>query len=143
FRQLSRRYRAGEKRVIQSYNERARAYNLRRGEAKNQFQARLQAYQQEKQTLLAEQEKHNGAVAEFNRSYENGKPEAIERMVQMVLDRCVYPDGVPGDPDVQVNEASQTLVVNFWLPHTSQVPDTQEYKFVATRKEVRQVPMKN
>jgi restriction system protein len=142
FRQLSRRYRAGEKRVISTYNERVHAYNQSRRDAKRQYESQLTDHERQKQAFLANQESHNRAVAEFRAHYERGYSEAMERLVQMVLDRSAYPDGVTGDPDVLFDEPSRTLVANFWLPHMSQVPNTVEYKFVIARKEVRRIEMK-
>ncbi len=142
FQKLARRYRAGEKKVIEAYNERVQGYNARRREAKRQFKSQLAAHAREKQTSQAEQENHNRGVEEFRRDYENAVSEAIERLAQMSLDRSNYPEGVTGDPEVSFRESSKTLVVNFWLPHTSQVPSTAEYKFVANRREVRPTEMK-
>jgi restriction system protein len=120
---LSRRYRAGEKRVISAYNERVHAYNQSRRNTKRQYESQLADHERKKQEFLANQEEHNRSVAEFRAGYERGASEAIERLVQMVLDRSAYPEGVTGDQDVLFDEPSRTLVANFWLPHMSQVPN--------------------
>ncbi len=142
FRRLARRYHAGEKRVVETYNAQVHEYNERRRAAKREFETRLADYERQRQAFQAEQENHNRAIAEFRVRYEHALPDAVERLVQMVLDNSAYPDGVTGDPEVQFDEPSRTLVANFWLPHTSQVPATAEYKFVASRKEIRPVEMK-
>jgi restriction system protein len=142
FRRLTARYRAGEKQVIVKYNEMARDYNASRKAAKSDFTMRLHEHEHEKQVFLDEQEKHNAAVAKFQGDYEGGVPDAVERLVQMALDRSTYPDSISGDPEVLFDEPSRSLVVNFWLPHTSDLPSTEEYKFVASRKEIRPVEMK-
>jgi restriction system protein len=142
FKSLARRYRAGEKRVIEAYNHEVQAYNANRREAKRKFESHLDEFAREKQTLLTEQENHNRAVEEFRARYERAVPESIERVVQMTLDRSIYPEDITGDPETSFDEPSRTLVVNFCLPHTSQIPDIKEYRFVANRKEIRQVEMK-
>jgi restriction system protein len=142
FRRLSLSYRSGEKRAIAAYNERVREYNSRRREAKIQFAVRLAAHEKEDEAFRSEQERHNAAVTAFKTGYESGAPVAIERLAQMVLDRSAYPDGIAGDPDVLFDEPSRILVLNFWLPNPSQIPSILEHKFVAARKEIRQVEMK-
>src|SRR5262249_45484679 len=52
------------------------------------------------------------------------------------------PDGVDGDPEVQFDGQSKTLVINFGLPRLEDVPKVIEYKYVASRKQVKPVEMK-
>jgi restriction system protein len=155
-----RRRRKQEKEVIETYNARVHDYNQRHREVKQQFQEqleeyerakakaqrqfqeRLEEYERAKGKFITQQAEHNNAVLDFRIRYERGSPEAVERYAQMVLERSQYPDGIVGEPDVQLDEAAKTLVVNFWLPHVSAVPNTIEYKYVATRKEIKPVEMK-
>jgi restriction system protein len=129
------RYKAREREVIAAYNASATEWNTRYREAKAE-------YAHKRDTLLAEQESHNTAVLDLRSRYEAGAAEAVEGYAQMALDRSEYPDGVPGEPDTQFDAPSQTLVVNFWLPGPADVPNVVEYRFVASRKEVKSVEMK-
>src|SRR5262249_9997641 len=61
---------------------------------------------------------------------------------QMILQQSSYPDAIPGDPDVQFDEPSNTLIVNFWLPGIADVPNTVEHRYVASRRCINPVAMK-
>ena len=129
------RYKAREREVISAYNAEAREWNSRHAVAKGEDARRRAA-------LGNEVMSHNAAVLDLKARYEAGAAEAVEGYAQMVLDRSEYPDGVPAEPDTQFDEPSQTLVVNFWLPGPADVPNVVEYKFVASRKEIKPVEMK-
>src|SRR5207248_2342485 len=89
-----------------------------------------------------QQEAHNDAVLAFRSRYEVGSAEAVERYMQMVLERSVYPEPIAGEPDVRFDEASKTLIVSFWLPGPADIPNILEYKYIASRKAIKPVEMK-
>jgi restriction system protein len=78
----------------------------------------------------------------FRFRFEAGSPEAVEQYIQMVLERSSYPDPIAGDPDVQFDEASKTLVICFWLPGPADVPNIVEYKYIASRRTIKSTEMK-
>lgn len=129
------RYKAGERQVIAAYNAEAAVYNAAHQNAKAEHVRRRDA-------LLAEQQAHNDAVLDFRSRYEAGAADAVERYAQMVLERSEYPDEVAGEPDVQFDEPSRSLVVGFRLPAPADLPRTVGFKFVASRKAVEPVEMK-
>src|SRR5262249_36816978 len=51
-------------------------------------------------------------------------------------------DGLTGDLEVQFDEHSKTLIINFWLPGPDDVPSVIEYKYVKSRKAIDPVRMK-
>jgi restriction system protein len=130
-----KRYRAREPEVVAAYNRAAQEYNAR-------LKAAKQDYLRGRNEFIAQQKAHNDAILAFRSRYEAGSAEAVERYVQMALEKSSYPDGIAGEPDVQFDEPSKTLVVNFRLPGPGDVPNVLEYKYVATRKSVKPVEMK-
>ena len=60
----------------------------------------------------------------------------------MVLERSSYPEPITGEVETRFDEASKTLVVSFWLPAPADVPNIVEHKYVASRKEIKSVEMK-
>jgi restriction system protein len=128
-------YRAGEPKVKAAYNVAAAEYNAKLSEAR-------EAYETRRAPFLARQQANNEAVRAFRARYAEGSPEAIERYAQMVLEQSVYPDGIAGEPDVQFDPTTATLVINFWLPGPAELPSVVEHRYVASKREVKAVEMK-
>jgi restriction system protein len=130
-----REYESREKEVVEAYNSAVRTYNAK-------LKHEREKYIQERDNFLAQQEAHNSAVLAFRSRYEVGSPEAVERYMLMVLERSSYPEPVAGEPDARFDEASNTLIVSFCLPGPADVPNIVEHKYVASRKAVKLVEMK-
>jgi restriction system protein len=130
-----REYESREKEVVEAYNSVVRTYNAK-------LKHEQERYIRERDEFLAQQEAHNSAVLAFRSRYETGSPEAFERYLQMVLERSSYPEPVAGEPDARFDEASNSLIVSFWLPAPADIPRVVEHKYVASRKEIKPVEMK-
>jgi restriction system protein len=130
-----RQYQAREHEVVEAYNEAAHAYNHKLKDAKER-------YRRERDEFVAKQEAHNGAVVALRSRYEAGSAEAVEQYMQMVLERTTYPEPIAGQAEPRFDDISKMMVVNFWLPGPSEIPKIVEYKYVATRKTIKHVEMK-
>jgi restriction system protein len=128
-------YRSAETEVEKAYITAVSEYN-------GQLRAAKEKYIQERDAFVAHQEAHNSAVLAFRSRYEAGSPEAVERYAQMVLEKSSYPEGVPGEPDIQFDGASKTLVINFEVPRPCDVPNVLEFKYVVSKKCIKPVEMK-
>ncbi len=128
-------YESREKEVVESYNLAIRTYNA-------QLKHEQERYIRERDQFHVKQEAHNSAVLDFRSRYESGSPEAVERYMQMVLERSSYPEPIAGEPDARFDEASNTLIVSFWLPAPADIPKVVEHKYVVSRKEINAVEMK-
>lgn len=135
FLQRLKEYESREPEVAGAYNSAVRTYNAL-------LQQEKEKYARERDSLLAHQEDHNGAVSAFRSRYEAGSPEAVERYMQMALDQSSYPEPIAGEPEARFDEASKTLVVCFWLPEPADTPNVVEHRYVASRKTVRPMEMK-
>src|SRR5262249_24918547 len=49
---------------------------------------------------------------------------------------------IAGEPDVRFDEASKILIISFWLPGPENIPNIVEYKYIASRKAIKPVEMK-
>jgi restriction system protein len=128
-------YESREKDVVEVYNSAVRIYNAK-------LQQEKEKYNRERDGFLAHQDAYNSAVLASRSRYETGLPEGVERYTQMVLERSSYPESIVGDPDARFDEASNTLIVNVWLPGPPDLPKIIEYKYVASRKAIKSVEMK-
>src|SRR5262249_14661678 len=119
----------------EAYNSAVRTYNAK-------LKHERENYIRERDDLLTQQEAHNSTVLAFRSRYEVGSPEAVERYMQMALERCSFVEQIAGEPNARCDEASRTLVVSFWLPGPADIPKIVEHKFVAARKAIKPVEMK-
>lgn len=135
FEKKLREYRMREREVVQAYNAAVHTYNAKMKEVREK-------YARERDGFLARQEAHNKVILTLRSGYEAGAPEAVERYVQMILEKSSYPDPIAGEADVSFDAASKTLIVSFWLPGPEDVPKIVEYKYIASRNTIKPVEMK-
>lgn len=100
-------------------------------------------YDADRAAVLDHQKAHNDAVRDLWSRFEAGQAEAIEQYLRMNLERSSYPECVPNEFDVRFDAPSRTAVISFWLPGPSDLPRIVEYKFVASRKAINTVLMKD
>lgn len=135
YQEALRAYRAGERRVIAAFNSAATAYNVDRAEQKSNYKSKQHQF-------LQRQQAHNKSINEFRARYEQGKSDAVERYMQMALEQSRYPDGIDGQPEPAFDEASGILVIDFSLPMPTDVPNVIEYRFVASKRTINPIEMK-
>jgi restriction system protein len=128
-------YRFREREVVDAYNNAVRAFNAALKEANAR-------YVRERNEFLTRQEAINKSVLEFRSRYEAASAEAVEQYARMVLERSRYPEPIKGELDVHFDESAKTLVTRFWLPLPSDLPSVVEHRFVAARKEIKPIQMK-
>jgi restriction system protein len=128
-------YQAGETIAVDRYNQVVRAYN-------DELTKEKENYSRRHREFLAQQEAHNSAVLAFRSRYEAGSPEAVERYLQMALERSRYPEPVDGQAEVRFDDASKTAIVGFWLPSPADIPNIVECKYVRARKAIKGVEMR-
>jgi restriction system protein len=130
-----KRYKAGECRVVEAFNEAAVAYNSTRA-------AKKKLYLEQRAEFLSRQQAHNRTVQQHRHRYEQGKLDAVEWYFSTALGQSRYPDGIEGEPDPAYDEESRILVIDFSLPSPQDVPNVVEYRYVASRKAISPVEMK-
>ncbi|MGB6577744.1 MAG: hypothetical protein WBF34_07475 [Streptosporangiaceae bacterium] len=75
----------------------------------------------------------NAQVAERQKGFAAGIPEAVEWFVSRVLERSRYPQGFPHTFQVAYRPENGDVVVEFELPPQKVVPPLRGYKYVKTR----------
>ncbi|MBA9088224.1 restriction system protein [Fontibacillus solani] len=111
--------------------------------AQNVFHDELKEYQQRKQEYLEKQNEHNMSIDQFKHDFEQGHGMEIEKYIYMVLEKSQYPEGFEQDYELQFDPISGTVIVNYNLPGMEFVPRIIQYKYVASRKEIDIIKMKD
>lgn len=100
------------------------------------------AYQRQKTEFESEQAEHNRMVDDLRRRFELIEPEAIERYVELVLDRSEYPDLINLSLESFYLPDRRSILVEMNLPHPDVIPNVAEYRYVATRDTITEKELK-
>ncbi|SEN76390.1 restriction system protein [Mesobacillus persicus] len=112
-------------------------------EAEKMYQEALTQYLYEKNQFLNEQQTKNSNIDSYRTAFENGDLNNVERYFTMVLNYAPYPSGFSKEFVLEYDETIRNLIIEYRLPHPSEVPNQIEFKFIQSRKEIDEKKMKN
>ena len=78
----------------------------------------------------------------FKKHFEAGHPKAIIEYLREVFERSEYPEGLCLAHEVTYDQPSETIVIDLTLPSQDEISDVEGYKFIASRKEQKEIKMK-
>ncbi|MDM5153545.1 restriction endonuclease [Bacillus sp. DX1.1] len=133
--QLEEQAKEAYEKALKEYDEAYDTYEKQKEDA-------LKEHLHQKETFELEQLQYNDSITNWQKQFELGESEAIEKYVNVVLENSLYPDGIEKEYDVQFRKDLNTLLVSYKLPNPASIPNIIEYKYIATRKEVKSVEMK-
>ncbi len=111
------------------------AYHQRREAARAQYEA-------DAARAAKEAERRDEELRQLRRLLADGDGDATARHLRMVLEGSRYPARVSREFDVRYDPNSRVAVVSCWMPNPQAMPTVTEYRYVATRDEIRPVEMK-
>ncbi len=116
----------------------------RTGEAERA--ARLSAaraeYDAKRAAFELKKAQRNCEVAELEKAYRGGDPEAIVSYNTMVLERSKYPEDFPQEFQLAYVPDSRQIVVEYELPPPTVVPPVSTYSYVKSKDEIRETARK-
>ena len=127
---------------LQKETEAEDLYRKRLTEYAARLDSAKKAYEQERDAFERKQREHNDSLEQLRADFELRHADAVEKYVYMVLERSAYPEGLERDYEVQHDPISETLVVSYELPPEESVPRTVQHKYVASKKAIDPVEMK-
>lgn len=93
-------------------------------------------------THVQQTNKHNQEVEQFRKGYEAAKPEALLAYNTMVLERSMYPDPIQPDFALSFLADAGELTIDYQLPRKVCVPAVAEYRYIKSKDEVEEKPIK-
>jgi len=124
-----------EQKTKAAFESRLIGYGKRKDDA-------LELYLKQKDEYEKKQAEHNNEIDRFKSDFESGNPEAIEKYVRIVLEFSQYPDAIKKEFEVQYDQHSQIIVIDYLLPGLSDISRVIGYKYIASKKEIKAVEMK-
>lgn len=111
-------------------------------EIDNQNVKNLERYNINKETWISEktlfednQKIHNEKINIKKQQYLNKEQNAIVDYCEMVLSNSSYPDILDHDFDIEYNEETKNLIIDFNLPDKEKLPTLKEVKYLVTKNE--------
>jgi len=108
---------------------------------KDEWNLNAKRWQQEKEQYEQEQAQRNGLILDKKKAYFDRNPQAVIEYFDMVLSNSQYPDTFPQEWNLNYLEDAKTIVVDYFLPSSDEVPTLKEVKFVASKDEFQEVQL--
>ncbi len=86
-------------------------------------------FETQKKIFNENQQKKNEQVDNLKLSLKNGEEDGVITYFSMVLERSEYPDGFPQDFDLEYNAKEGSILIEYFIPEPSIVPNIQEFSY--------------
>jgi restriction system protein len=107
---------------------------------KNQkeYELALSAWNDEEKSFLEQQAVNNNAIENQKENYLKSTSSAVVDYCDMVLSNSIYPDSFPQKCDIEYNDLTKILIVNYSLPSPEHIPTLKEVKYIQSRDEFKE-----
>ncbi|HMT93621.1 restriction endonuclease [uncultured Thiothrix sp.] len=114
-------------------------FEQRKQIAERDHEAKCLEWVQENQAYLTQQAEENARIDAKRDAYQRKESDAILDYCEMVLGGSQYPDGFPQSFDMEYQDDSGVLVVDYALPAREHMPSLAEVKFVQSKRSINEV----
>ncbi len=118
------------KSIQEKYDIELAQYNNQIEEIKNRNKEDVLIWEREKAEFLSKQEKLNLNIDLMKVSYMNLEPSAVIEYCNLVLNNSIYPESFPKNFELDYNNDTKILIVEYSLPSIEQLPTLNEVKFI-------------
>lgn len=98
-------------------------------------------WEAEKKEFLDQQDALNAGIEQQKKKYLSKDPAAIYEYFDIVLNSSKYPESFPNNFEIEYNPDNKMLIVEYELPSQKVIPTIREVKYIATRKELKEILM--
>ncbi len=117
--------------LIRSHSQ----YEARKAETIRLYEEKRRAFEQEKVV-------RNASIDEKQMLFEAGDTETVIWFLKKILDNLDFPESYGKDFELAFDSASGIAIISMQLPNLIEVPRISGYKYVATRKAIDTIEMK-
>ncbi len=96
-------------------------------------------WERRKADFLRQQNEFNSKIDEMREAYLEKNPNSILEYCEMVLNNSEYPETFPKNFELEYNPDNKILIVEYELPSIESLPKVKEVKYIAARKELKQI----
>ena len=121
---------------LKEWEEKCKGAKIANEENLKAFNEELEVWKKRKINFYDEQKKYNEGINKLNDRYNKNEKEGVETYFKLVLDKIKFPyKGLEGDYDLEYNELSKILVLDYVLPNIDVIPDLKNMTYVKSRDE--------
>ena len=124
---------------LDEYNNKINLINAQKEELSSKYTQFENQWISEKKTFFTEQDSSNESITDLKNAYTNKETTAVVKYCQYVLNKSDYIKTFPRSFEIEFKGEEGFLVVNYVLPCPEDLPKIAEIKFIASKKEVKEV----
>ena len=98
----------------------------------------MKKWEQRKDKFCELQAETNKAINTSKKNYEALEQSAVSEYCNLVLSNSIYPDYFPKDWDLDYNENSRTLLIEYVLPSPEVIPTLKEVKYIQMKDDFKE-----
>jgi restriction system protein len=117
---------------LKSWEADVEQLNKRKIAFEKEYQENLKKWEESKANFNLQKNEDNLKVLNKKKQYEKGEPEAILDYCEMVLTNSVYPDYFPQEWNIDYEQNSKILIIDYSLPNLDSLPKIKSVKYIAT-----------
>ncbi|MBX6313743.1 MAG: restriction endonuclease, partial [Isosphaeraceae bacterium] len=122
--------------AVRQYNQEVERYNseIHRIQADyrasvSSYKERLAVWERERAVFQANQEQQHQKIDAVKAAWYEHETPAVLKYCEMVLSHSEYPDYCPKNFDLDYNRETRTLIVNYSLPRTEDLPSVKSIRY--------------
>lgn len=104
---------------------------------------RISVWENNKNNFEYEKTLRNNKIDKLKRQYEQGEKEGVEFYVNKILSQIKYTTYYNTKWELEYSTLNKMLIVEYTLPNKEKIPNLKEKKYVATKKEFKDILLKD
>ncbi len=117
------------------YSKSLEEWELKNKEIELAFSESVMLWEREKSNYEQKQRSNNSKIQAQKEAYFNKEAGAVSDYCEMVLSNSVYPDYFPQEWDIEYQQETQIIIVDYSLPDIDSIPTLKSVKYVMSRDE--------
>lgn len=110
---------------------------------KERYSQELREWEARRKVFVGRQAEKNAQIDKRQQEYMVCVPAAIVDYCDMVLANSSYPDDFPQEYELDYIAETRILLVDYSFPPMECLPRTKEFRYVASRDEIDEIPLKD
>ena len=140
-REFSKKYETASKdweKHKRSVDERNNQQHSRYLDQKDKWKAKIEQWEIRNNAYLEKQSEYNLKIDEMKKAYFEEDLKVVPGYCELVLNKSNYPDTFPKQFDLEYNEDTKILIIEYELPGIDCFPRLKEVKYVSNKNEFKQ-----
>ncbi len=104
-----------------------------------EWKKNLLEWEKRKKAFFASQSEFNHKIDQLKEKYFSKDTDSIIELCEAVLNNSKYPESFPNNFELEFNFENKILIIEYELPSPKNMPNTKEVKYIASKKELKEI----